>query len=83
MRSAAGRIATGKIGHVSITPCPTKGNAIGRRSAPPAQVEGAWNHAFVEELCAFPNGAHDDQVDAVSAAFRAVIRRRTVSAVGV
>jgi Terminase RNaseH-like domain len=39
-------------------------------------VEGAWNHAFVEELCAFPNGAHDDQVDAASAAFRALLRRR-------
>jgi predicted phage terminase large subunit-like protein len=37
-------------------------------------VEGAWNRAFVEELCAFPNGAHDDQVDAASAAFRALMR---------
>ncbi len=45
-------------------------------------VEAPWNHAFVEELCAFPNGAHDDQVDAASAAFRALIRRRTVTAVG-
>jgi predicted phage terminase large subunit-like protein len=39
-------------------------------------VEAPWNQAFVEELCAFPNGAHDDQVDAVSAAFRALVRRR-------
>jgi predicted phage terminase large subunit-like protein len=39
-------------------------------------VEGAWNRAFVEELCAFPNGAHDDQVDAASAALRALVRRR-------
>jgi len=45
-------------------------------------LEAAWNHAFVEELCAFPNGAHDDQVDAASAAFRALIRRRSLSAVG-
>ncbi len=35
-------------------------------------VEGAWNKAFIDELCAFPNGAHDDQVDAASAAFRAL-----------
>jgi predicted phage terminase large subunit-like protein len=40
-------------------------------------VEGPWNRAFVEELCAFPNGAHDDQVDAGSAAFRALMRRIT------
>jgi hypothetical protein len=26
-----------------------------------------------DELCAFPNGAHNDQVDAASAAFRALI----------
>ena len=38
-------------------------------------VEGQWNRAFIEELCAFPNGAHDDQVDAASAAFRALMRR--------
>jgi predicted phage terminase large subunit-like protein len=37
-------------------------------------VEAPWNQAFIEELCAFPNGAHDDQVDAASAAFRAVVR---------
>jgi predicted phage terminase large subunit-like protein len=39
-------------------------------------VEGSWNKAFVDELCAFPNGAHDDQVDAVSAAFRTLVKRR-------
>ena len=38
--------------------------------------------AFVEELCAFPNGAHDDQVDAASAAFRALVRRRRMFLVG-
>ena len=46
-------------------------------------VEGAWNQAFIDELCAFPNGAHDDQVDAASVAFRALVRRVTWSAVGV
>jgi predicted phage terminase large subunit-like protein len=32
-------------------------------------VKGAWNAQFIEELCAFPNGAHDDDVDAASGAF--------------
>lgn len=45
-------------------------------------IEAPWNHAFVEELCAFPNGPHDDQVDAASAAFRALIRRPSLHAVG-
>ena len=30
---------------------------------------GAWNTAFLDELCSFPSGAHDDQVDALSGAF--------------
>jgi predicted phage terminase large subunit-like protein len=38
-------------------------------------LEAAWNQSFVEELCAFPNGDHDDQVDAASAAFRALVRQ--------
>jgi len=27
-------------------------------------LRGPWNEAFMEELCTFPAGAHDDQVDA-------------------
>jgi predicted phage terminase large subunit-like protein len=46
-------------------------------------VEAPWNRDFVDELSAFPNGAHDDQVDAASAAFRALLRRPRVSAVGI
>jgi predicted phage terminase large subunit-like protein len=33
-------------------------------------VEGAWNFAFAEELRGFPNGANDDQVDALGDAHR-------------
>lgn len=29
-----------------------------------------WNEEFVEECVVFPNGAHDDQVDAISIAFK-------------
>lgn len=32
-------------------------------------VEGDWNEEFLEELCTFPAGAKDDQVDAVADAF--------------
>jgi predicted phage terminase large subunit-like protein len=32
-------------------------------------LEGDWNDAFLDELCVFPNGEHDDQVDGASRAF--------------
>lgn len=32
-------------------------------------VRGDWNTAYLNELAAFPHGAHDDQVDASSLAF--------------
>lgn len=31
-----------------------------------ALVRGNWNQGFLDELCAFPEGRHDDQVDAFS-----------------
>lgn len=35
-------------------------------------MRGRWNEAFVQELEAFPEGGHDDQVDAFSGAFAAL-----------
>src|SRR5262249_18454240 len=32
-------------------------------------VRGPWNGAYLDELTSFPNGAHDDAVDASSGAF--------------
>jgi len=32
-------------------------------------VRGEWNDPFVNELCNFPEGKHDDQVDGLSGAF--------------
>lgn len=32
-------------------------------------VRGEWNEGYIQELCVFPAGAHDDQVDASSCAF--------------
>lgn len=37
-------------------------------------LHGQWNTAFLEELCAFPNGAYKDQVDALSRAFARLVK---------
>lgn len=39
-------------------------------------VRGTWNQDYIDELCEFPTerkGAHDDQVDATSAAFNTLL----------
>ena len=38
-------------------------------------VRGPWINDFLDEAEIFPNGAHDDQVDAVSGAFEMLTRR--------
>jgi predicted phage terminase large subunit-like protein len=45
-------------------------------------LRGLWNHDFLSEIEAFPNGAHDDQVDAASGAF-STLATRPRQAVGV
>ena len=35
-------------------------------------LRGAWNDALIEEMRMFPNGIHDDQIDALSRAFNAL-----------
>jgi predicted phage terminase large subunit-like protein len=35
---------------------------------------GSWNRDFLDELCGFPTGKHDDQVDAASDAFNYLSR---------
>ncbi|EXE12607.1 terminase-like family protein [Acinetobacter sp. 983759] len=40
-------------------------------------LRGDWNKAFIEELRNFPNGKHDDQVDAGSDAFNELNEART------
>ena len=37
-------------------------------------VRGPWNRAFLDELCTFPNGKHDDQVDAAALAFVKLVK---------
>lgn len=36
-------------------------------------VRGQWNARYIQELCGFPTAKHDDQVDASSCAFNAVL----------
>ena len=44
-------------------------------------VKGAWNASLIDELCMFPNGRHDDQVDAASLAFnKLTLTRKGMSA---
>lgn len=33
-------------------------------------VRGSWNESLLDELCAFPDGGHDDQVDATAGALQ-------------
>lgn len=37
-------------------------------------VQGAWNEAYLDELCMFPGGSFKDQVDASSGAFGRLVR---------
>jgi predicted phage terminase large subunit-like protein len=37
-------------------------------------VRAPWNAAYIDELTSFPNGTHDDQVDASSGAFNILVR---------
>lgn len=42
-------------------------------------VRGPWNESFLEEVSMFPNGAHDDQVDALSGGFAELVTGSTYS----
>lgn len=42
-------------------------------------VHGAWNQPFLDELTAFPTGAHDDQVDAASGAFSMLAKKQILA----
>lgn len=37
-------------------------------------VKGAWNRAWLDEVCLFPNSKHDDQMDATSGAYWTLLK---------
>jgi predicted phage terminase large subunit-like protein len=41
-------------------------------------VKAAWNRKFIEQLCQFPNGRHDDMVDAAAGACRKLAAKRKI-----
>ena len=68
---------TKKLAGYAVTSKPVSGDKITRAEPFAAQVNvgnvmmlrAPWNDALVSELRVFPNGLHDDQVDALSDAF--------------
>jgi predicted phage terminase large subunit-like protein len=66
-----------------VTSSPESGDKVTRAEPIAAQVnvenvlmrKADWNNDFKEELRMFPNGKHDDQVDALSRAFSELIQR--------
>lgn len=69
----------------SVKTSPETGDKVTRAEPIAAQVNvgnvmmlrGDWNKVFEEELRAFPNWKHDDQVDALSRSFSELIQRKT------
>jgi predicted phage terminase large subunit-like protein len=63
---------------------PESGDKVTRAEPLAAQVNvgnvlmlrGAWNDALIDEMRMFPNGTHDDQIDALSRAFGELLSRR-------
>jgi len=65
-----------------VRPVPPQGDKITRAKGLAAQAEagnvkivrGAWNDRYLRTLHSFPDGAHDDEVDASSGAFNELVR---------
>lgn len=65
---------TQKLAGYSVITKPNTGDKTTRARPASAQAEahniklvkGLWNEAFLNEICAFPSGPHDDQVDALA-----------------
>ncbi|WP_245447305.1 phage terminase large subunit [Methylobacterium sp. 17Sr1-1] len=79
---AQAQYLVGRLAGYDVRASPESGDKATRAAPVSAQAEagnlhlvaGPWNEAFLDELCAFPNGAFLDQVDALSRAFAALAR---------
>jgi predicted phage terminase large subunit-like protein len=67
-RLAGHRIAASRETGAKVTRAGPMASQVEARNV--AMVRANWNHAFLEELRDFPFGRKDDQVDALSHAFR-------------
>lgn len=76
---------TRRLAGFKVVSSPETGDKVTRAEPFAAQVNvgnvlmvrGPWNEALVNEMRMFPNGANDDQVDALSRAFAEVMAPRT------
>jgi predicted phage terminase large subunit-like protein len=76
---------TSKLVGYRVKSSPETGDKLTRASPFASQVNvgnvymvrnPSWNRAFIEELRVFPNGTNDDQVDAASRGFAAIVGAR-------
>ncbi len=73
---------TSKLAGFNVKSSPETGDKVTRAEPYASQVNvgnvvlvrAPWNRAYLDELRVFPSGAHDDQVDASSRAFAALIK---------
>ena len=76
---------TRKLAGYAVTTSPESGDKVTRAEPFASQVNvgnvlmlrGSWNDALIEEMRTFPNGTHDDQIDALSRAFEHLIGGNT------
>lgn len=79
---------TRQLGGFNVKSSPESGDKITRALPVASQcnvgnvlmVRGSWNARLIDEMRMFPNGRHDDQVDALSRAFSDIIGAEMVSA---
>lgn len=72
---------TRKLAGYTVATSPESGDKVTRAEPLAAQINvgnvlmlrGPWNDALINEMRMFPNGRHDDQVDALSRAFSELI----------
>jgi len=75
---------TRKLAGYKVKSSPESGDKVTRAEPLAAQInvgnvvmlEGSWNRQLLDEMRMFPNGKHDDQVDALSRAFNELMVKR-------